>query len=101
MSFMTQGAGSGVAASGNWQGSSKTAGIDVLLAGLALQLATFTSFLAVLWQFVCRVRMMEGERFEPVFKKVLAGVWVAAIFVEVSWLLLPASAKGARLISGE
>jgi hypothetical protein len=27
ISFMTQGAGSGIAASGNWQGSSKTAGV--------------------------------------------------------------------------
>ena len=81
---MTQGAGSGIAASGNWEGSSKTAGIDVLLVGLALQLSTFTFFLVVVWQFVCRVRMVEGENFEPNLKKMLRGVFIAAIFVEVS-----------------
>jgi hypothetical protein len=83
LSFMMQGAGSGIAASGNWQGSSKTAGVDVLLVGLALQLATFTIFLVVTWQFMCRLRMVDGGGFEPSLKKMLTGVWIAAIFVEV------------------
>jgi hypothetical protein len=81
---MTQGAGSGIAASGNWQGGSRTAGIDVLLVGLALQLATFTFFLLVTWRFVCRVRIVVGESLEPNLKKMLTGVWIAAILVEVS-----------------
>lgn len=84
ISFMTQGAGSAIAASGNWQGSSRTAGIDVLLVGLALQLATFTFFLVITWRFVCRVRIVVGGGFEPNLKKMLTGVWVAAILVEVS-----------------
>jgi hypothetical protein len=86
ISFMTQGAGSAIAASGNWEGSSKTAGINVLLVGLALQLFTFTFFLFVFWQFMCRVRMVEGESFEPNLKKMLRGVVIAAMFVEVSEL---------------
>jgi len=83
---MTQGAGSAIAASGNWEGSSKTAGINVLLVGLTLQLFTFTFFLFALWQFMCRVRMVEGESFEPNLKKMLKGALIAAIFVEVSEL---------------
>jgi RTA1 like protein len=88
-SFMTQGAGSAIAASGNWEGSSETAGIDVLLVGLALQLSTFTFFLVVVWQFVCRVRMVEEGSFEPNLKKMLRGVFIAAIFVEVSEMPQP------------
>jgi RTA1 like protein len=99
MSFMTQGAGSAIAASGNWQGSSRTAGIDVLLVGLALQLATFTFFLVVTWRFVCRLRLVEGESFNPGLKKMLTGVWIAAIFVEVSWLFPLASVIAISLVS--
>lgn len=84
MSFMTQGAGSGIAASGNWQGSLRTIGIDVLLVGLVLQLATFTFFLLVSWRFVCRVRTVVGECFESNLKKMLTGAGIAAILVEVS-----------------
>jgi hypothetical protein len=83
LSFLMQGAGSGIAASGNWQGTSETAGIDVLLVGLALQLATFTLFLVVTWQFMCRLRMVDGGSFEPRLKKMLTGIWIATIFVEV------------------
>ena len=83
---MTQGAGSAIAASWNWEWSSKTACINVLLVGLALQLFTFTFFVFVFWQFMCRVRIVEGESFEPNLKKMLRGVLIAAIFVEVSEL---------------
>ena len=89
VSFLTQGAGSGIAASGSWQGSSKTTGIDILLTGLALQLATFTLFLAVAWTFVRRVRMVKDGSVEPGLKKMLTGVWVAAILVEVGCFSKP------------
>lgn len=98
-SFMTQGAGSAIAASGNWEGSSKTAGIDVLLVGLALQLSTFTFFLVVVWQFVCRVRLVEEGNFEPNLKKMLRGVFIASIFVEVSEMRPQPFLDGRRLLS--
>jgi len=84
ISFMTQGSGSGIAASGNWQGNSRTVGVDVLLVGLALQLATFTFFLVVTWRFVCRVRVTAKPVFNTNLTKVMTGVWIAAFFVEVS-----------------
>ena len=97
LSFLTQGAGSGVAASGSWQGSSKNAGIDILLTGLALQLATFTLFMAVAWTFVRRVMMVEEGSVEPGLKKMLTGIWVAAILVEVGFF--QASVKSAKSLS--
>jgi RTA1 like protein len=86
VSLIMQGVGSVIAISGHWQGSSKTVGVDVLLAGLALQLATFTCFLAFAWQFLRKTRIFEGVSFEPSLKKMLTGVWIAATLVEVSWL---------------
>ena len=84
LSFLTQASGSGVAASGNWQGNLKIVGTDVLLVGLALQLATFTFFLLVTWRFVCRVRALNTIEFDIATKRVLKGVWIASAFVEVS-----------------
>ncbi|RMZ84027.1 hypothetical protein DV737_g1303, partial [Chaetothyriales sp. CBS 132003] len=43
-SFLMQGSGSGIAASRDWEGSNKDAGVNVLIAGLAMQLATITLF---------------------------------------------------------
>jgi len=82
-SFLTQCSGSGIASSGNWEGNTKDIGIRVLLVGLALQLATFTVFLTLMWRYVCRVRASVATGFHPSVKKVILGVWVAGAFVEV------------------
>lgn len=86
LSLITQGAGSGIAASARWQGSSGAAGVDVLVVGLALQLATVTVFLVVTWQFVGRLSVAGGGRFEPSLKKMVIAVWITAIMVEVRCL---------------
>ena len=83
LSFLTQCSGSGIASSGNWEGNTKEIGVNVLLVGLALQLATFTFYLAFLWQFVCRVRRVEQAGFNPSVRKVIMGIWIASAFVQV------------------
>lgn len=82
LSFMTQGAGTSIAAGGNWEGESATTGTNVLIFGLGLQLATFTVFLVALWLFVCRVRLVQGG-FEPRVKSMMIGVVVASVFIEI------------------
>ena len=78
---MTQGAGSAIAASGNFAGTSKDIGIGVLIGGLALQLGTFTLFLRGVWMFASRVTSAGDFRKE--LNVVLGGVWVAGCSVEV------------------
>ena len=86
LSFMTQGAGTSIAAGANWVGNDAKVGTNVLLVGLALQLATFSVFLVFLWLFVCRVRAIVvegGGRFEPNVKSLLLGLGVAGVFIEI------------------
>lgn len=61
VSFLVQAGGSGVAASGNWEGDDAKTGEDILLAGLATQVATFVFFVAMLLAFHRRVALV-GER---------------------------------------
>jgi hypothetical protein len=82
-SFLTQCSGSGIASSGNWEGDLKTVGTNVLLVGLALQLATFSTFLLVLGRMVGRVNRSRDAGFNPCVKKVLLGAWIAGFFVQV------------------
>lgn len=88
-SFLTQCSGSGIASSGNWEGDLKEVGTNVLLVGLALQLATFSVFLFVLATFVRRVNKSSDSGFNPRVKKVILGVWIAGAFVQVRHLPAP------------
>lgn len=92
LSFLTQASGSSLAASANWAGSEARIGTHILLLGLALQLATFSAFIVLLWRFVCRVRALaqrEGSGnesrsgFEPKVKQVLVGVGLASVAIEI------------------
>lgn len=88
-SFLTQCSGSGIASSGNWEGDLKDVGTNVLLVGLALQLATFTAFLGMSGCFVRRVKIVHGGKggqssgLEPGVQVVVRGVWGAGAFVQV------------------
>jgi tellurite resistance protein TehA-like permease len=83
-SFLTQGAGSGVASSASWEGNTKDIGLDIILTGLALQLATFTLFVVFLATLVIRARRHGDLTAGP--RKVLTGVWIAAALVQVGHL---------------
>lgn len=82
ISFFTQAGGSGIASSGNWKGSSVKIGEDVLIGGLALQVATFSFFLVVVWGFHCRARLESRE--DNGWKQVLTGVYASGVLILVS-----------------
>lgn len=86
-SFLTQCSGSGIASSGNWEGNMKDIGTNVLIVGLALQLATFTVFLTVMARFVRRVIRRRDAGFSPCVKKVMIGANIASCFVQVRYLI--------------
>lgn len=88
LSFLTQGAGSGIAASGNWEGNMKDIGEGVLIGGLCLQLLTFTVYIIFMLRLVNRVNRSPQATFIPGVKPVLIGVTIAAVHVQVS-LLMP------------
>ncbi|WEW56309.1 hypothetical protein PRK78_001752 [Emydomyces testavorans] len=82
ISFLTQASGSGIASAGNWKGSQKEAGTDILIGGLALQLTTFSLFLAIVFRFHQRVNVLRG-RVDGNLKKVLTGIYIAGFFIWV------------------
>jgi len=82
-SFNTQGGGSSIAGAGSWKGTLRTVGIDVILVGLALQVITFTGFLTVFAMFQSRVNNMKDVSLQPGAKKVITGVWIASILVQI------------------
>lgn len=93
-SFNTQGGGSSIAGAGSWKGTLRTIGIDVILVGLALQVITFTGFLTVLAMFQSRVNSMKDVSLQPGAKKVILGVWIASILVQVRLLSVFLSSDG-------
>lgn len=84
LSFLTQGAGSGIAASGGWEGNTKDIGEGVMIGGLCLQLLTFTIYSVFMFRLVNRVHSSPQATFIPGVKLVLIGVTIAAVFVQVS-----------------
>ncbi|EGE04119.1 RTA1 domain-containing protein [Trichophyton equinum CBS 127.97] len=83
LSFLTQASGSGIAASGNWEGSTKTTGENVLKGGLALQLITFTLFLALVARFHSRANAVAKGGVDSGVFKVLLGLYISGFFIEV------------------
>ncbi|EER27519.1 hypothetical protein CPC735_028550 [Coccidioides posadasii C735 delta SOWgp] len=82
ISFLTQVSGSAIASAGDWEGSEKGAGTNVLIGGLALQLATFSMFLAIVVRFHRRVHALRHQ-VDDNLKKVLLGLYVAGFFIWV------------------
>ncbi|EFR01147.1 hypothetical protein MGYG_04151 [Nannizzia gypsea CBS 118893] len=83
LSFLTQASGSGIAASGNWMGDTKTTGENVLKGGLALQLITFTLFLALVARFHSRANAASKSGIDSGVFKVLLGIYISGFFIEV------------------
>jgi hypothetical protein len=82
LSMLTQGGGSGIAASGEWEGTLLDIGIGVLIGGLALQLATFTLFLIVVIKFHSTSNR-RGPKLEDGMVKVIHGIYIAGFFIMV------------------
>jgi hypothetical protein len=82
-SFLTQASGSGIASSGNWEGNLKDIGTNVLIAGLVLQLVTFTFYLVFLGTLVRRIKTTPTATCTPNARMVFIGIFIAAVFVQV------------------
>lgn len=82
--MVTQGGGSAVASAGEWEeGSLGKAGKGILIAGLALQLATFSVFLVVVVKFHRDALKGGVLAQEEGMKRVLSGVYIAGFFIMV------------------
>ncbi|KAL2825125.1 RTA1 like protein-domain-containing protein [Aspergillus pseudoustus] len=82
LSMLTQGGGSGIAASGEWEGTLLDTGIGVLIGGLALQLATFAVFLIVVIKFhIASIR--RGPKLEHEMLMVIRGIYIAGFFIMI------------------
>ncbi|RHZ66743.1 RTA1 domain-containing protein [Aspergillus thermomutatus] len=82
VSVLTQGSGSGIASSGNWEGSTKDAGIGVLIGGLVLQVVTFAVYLVIVGWFHWRA-VVEGEQLLHGVRMVMVGIYIAGFFIMV------------------
>ncbi|KAE9363313.1 RTA1 like protein [Stipitochalara longipes BDJ] len=79
VTFLIQVSGSGIASSGNWKGSTVKIGVDVLMAGLGVQLATILFFCCVVRRFHVLTRRghvisSAGEG----WRKILMAVYVSS-----------------------
>jgi hypothetical protein len=83
LAVLTQGSGSGIASSGNWEGSTKDTGIRVLIGGLVLQVVTFATYLVIMVWFHWRARA-EGHQLPHGVRMVMRGVYIAGFFIMVS-----------------
>jgi hypothetical protein len=83
-SFLIQVSGSGIASSGNWKGTTVTIGTDVLIAGLATQVATFAFFMTIIIKFhlmaKAAVRLDAGNA----WRKMLFAVYFSSALIIVS-----------------
>ncbi|PGH26697.1 hypothetical protein AJ80_01643 [Polytolypa hystricis UAMH7299] len=79
-SFLTQASGSGVAASGDWEGTSKEIGTNILIAGLALQLLTFSVFMTIVIIFHRRANRL-GTGVDDGVRQLLKGIYIAGVFI--------------------
>jgi hypothetical protein len=85
LSFLTQASGSGIASSNDWQGSSKDAGTGVLIAGLVLQLVTFSVFLIlVIWYHIRIIPLSSTDTKGPEARLLLNGIYIAGFFITVN-----------------
>ncbi|KAL3461789.1 RTA1 like protein-domain-containing protein [Aspergillus heterothallicus] len=82
LSMLTQGGGSGISASGEWEGKMLDIGIGVLIGGLALQLATFTVFLIVVMKFH-HTSVRRGPKLQHEMLMVIRGIYIAGFFIMV------------------
>lgn len=83
LSFLTQAAGTSIAAGGDWVGDEARIGTNVLLTGLSLQLATFTVFILISTLFIIRVRRQNPQALGGGVKGLLLGAAIASVFVQV------------------
>ena len=90
LTFLIQCAGSGVASSVEWVGSTAQVGVYILIGGLALQALCFIFFLSIFTRFVVLAtkKGLVAEDAPQGWKKVVLAVYVASFMILVSPLPL-------------
>jgi hypothetical protein len=86
VSFIIQASGAGIASSNSWEGSTKEVGVNVLIAGLATQLATVTVFLFLLWIFSQRAYFGPHKREDafPGWERAFEAAAISTTLITVS-----------------
>ena len=85
LSFLVQGSGSAIASSANWVGPNEVVGVRVLITGLALQVATFGVFFAILLRFHVLAGRGEAAGAPIGWRGLLAGIYVSSGLIMVSF----------------
>jgi hypothetical protein len=85
VSFLIQVSGAGIASSQNWDGQTLKIGENILIAVLAIQVATFGFFLAIVGRFhlLTRAGGVRNDAGEG-WRKVLKAVYISSILIIVS-----------------
>jgi len=84
ISFLVQCAGSGVASSVEWVGSTANVGIKILIGGLALQAVAFSFFLAIFSRFHYLAKHGWIAEDAPLgWEKVVRAVYVSSLLILV------------------
>lgn len=84
VTLLIQASGSGIASSGNWKGKMADVGNNVLIVGLAIQLATFTFFMVIVGKF--HFLTWKGNVSEEAghgWKRVLFAVYISSMLIIV------------------
>ena len=76
ISCLVQASGSGIAASGNWEGSEKDTGTGVLIGGLVLQVVTFVAFLLIVGSFNFKNR---DQDIPDGAKQLIVGIYISCL----------------------
>ncbi|CAG8114559.1 unnamed protein product [Penicillium salamii] len=82
ISCLVQASGSGIAASGNWEGAEKDTGTGVLIGGLVLQVLTFVAFLLIVGSFNLKAKRDQQPIADGV-KKLITGIYISGFFILV------------------
>ncbi|KAF2266624.1 RTA1 like protein [Lojkania enalia] len=83
LAFLIQASGSGIASSGSWEGSEATIGTNVLIGGLAFQVATFTWFLSIVLRFWQHTKYHIRADAPVGWSRVLQAIWVSSSLILV------------------
>lgn len=85
VTLLIQASGSGIASSGNWKGKMADVGNNVLIVGLAIQLATFTFFVVIVskFHFLTRKEGNVSDEAGHAWKKVLFAVYISSTLIIV------------------
>lgn len=86
LTLLVQVSGSAIAASNNWEGEMVRVGENVLIAGLALQLATFSLFLTIVAKFHFLTMGPEGVSAGAGqgWRRILWAVYISSSMIVVS-----------------